>query len=613
MSRKHRKQRAEKSTEQPDLLIRAAQVTVETREEGDAKIIRMSVSSEAPVLSTVNFQDRWMRAYEVLDHSEKAVDLSRCKDGLVILDRHYGDQIGLMSVELRDGKMGGEVRFCSGERARDIAADAAQGLRRNVSVGYMVDSDSYVLEGDKDGVPVVRATRWTPYEASFEPVPADPSVGVNRAADEVKTKTAKVVAERKIDMDPKEMSKLFARASKHGIEVAKVEALIEDGKGRAELDALIVEKQEADGDALRKENETLKARKPAVAAPEAPVAIGAPAVVTSEARSYSMLNVCRAFAGSKVDIGFEREVSEECAKMRGKAAEGMIIPYTVLAGRDFTVSGTSSSSVATDLQSDQFIDVLRTNYSLGRLGVQFLPGLVGDIAIPKMTAGTTGYWVSEGSDITESQPTLGQVTGSPHTCGALVDISRKLIAQSTPAAEQMVRSEIIERVMRTVQIAVFAGTGSDGEPSAITTASGINNPSVTTGTPTYAEIIGFIGSIMADNAMADGQKWAMTGEVWAKLAATATNGTGSPLLIDPSNPMMMIGRGIEVTEDLPANSLWLGNWRSVVVGIWGNGVDVAVTDSKLFASGGITLRALQDVDVMVRLGQALAYNATVTS
>jgi flagellar motor protein MotB len=50
-----------------------------------------------------------------------------------------------------------------------------------------------------------------------------------------------------------------------------------------------------------------------------------------------------------------------------------------------------------------------------------------------------------------------------------------------------------------------------------------------------------------------------------------------------------------------------------VIGVWGNGVDLAATDASLFASGGMTLRALQDVDVMVRLGQALAYNTAVTS
>jgi HK97 family phage major capsid protein len=170
----------------------------------------------------------------------------------------------------------------------------------------------------------------------------------------------------------------------------------------------------------------------------------------------------------------------------------------------------------------------------------------------------------------------------------------------------------MERVMRTVQIAVFAGTGADGQPTAITGATGFNNPSVTQGTPTYAELLGFPGAIIADNAQADGQKWLMTGEVWAKLAATATNGSGSPLALNPETGRMC-GFPYEVSEDIPANSLYFGNWASVVLGVWGNGIDVAVTDSKLFASGGITLRALQDVDVMVRNGQALAYNATVTS
>ena len=116
-------------------------------------------------------------------------------------------------------------------------------------------------------------------------------------------------------------------------------------------------------------------------------------------------------SGSKVDIGFEREISEECAKLRGKPADGIIIPYGALASRDFTKAGTSSASIATELHSQDFIDLLRADYVMGRLGVKFMTGLVGDIAIPKMTAGATGYWVSEGADIAESEPTLGQVRG----------------------------------------------------------------------------------------------------------------------------------------------------------------------------------------------------------
>jgi HK97 family phage major capsid protein len=323
--------------------------------------------------------------------------------------------------------------------------------------------------------------------------------------------------------------------------------------------------------------------------------------------------VLRALSGFKADIGFEREVSDEHAHRRGKVARGIIIPHDVLAKRDFTVSGTSSSSVATDLKPGEFIDVLRTQSILGAAGVQFLTGLVGNIAIPRMTAGATGYWVSEASAITESEPTLGQVTGTPHTCGVMTDISRLLIMQSTPSSEMMVRNEIIERIIRTIQIAVFAGTGADGQPSAITTASGINNPTVTQGTPTYAQILAFLGDILADNAVADAQKWLMTGEVMVKLASTMRTVTyGDVPVLDPEKPTML-GKPWLTTEDLPANSLWFGNWATVVVGVWGNGIDVNVDTATLSSSGGLRIVGLQDVDVMVRQGKALAYNSAVTS
>jgi HK97 family phage major capsid protein len=409
------------------------------------------------------------------------------------------------------------------------------------------------------------------------------------------------------------MAKLFARAAKYGIEAAKVEALVADGKGRAELDALIVEKQDAEAEKLRKENEALATRKPTVPSVETPAAvIGAPAIVKSD-RRYSVMNVIRSMAGMKADIGMERELSDELAKQRNVAARGIIIPHAALAKRDFTVSGTTSYSVATDLIASEFIDLLRTKSVLGAAGVRFLTGLVGNVAIPKMTAGATGYWVSEGGTITESQPTLDQVAGSPHTCGVMTDISRRLILQSTPSAEMLVRDEIIERIVRTIQIAVFAGTGSDGQPSAITNATGINNPSVTQGTPTYAEILNFPGSIMADNAEADGQKWIMTAEVWAKLAATMRTATyGDIPVLDPISKTC-IGFPYLVTEDVPANSLWFGNWATVNVGVWGNGIDINVDDKTLSSSGGIRIIGLQDVDVMVRQGYALAYNTAVTS
>jgi len=599
--------------------IRYREAAFEVRGEGDEQSVRMSVSSEAPVLSYVYFNGEMQLAYEILDHAPGSVDMSRCKDGLVILDTHGGDQIGLLSVELADRKMGGLVEFCTGARAQEIRQDAVRKLRRNTSVGYRVDADSYRLEGEQDGIPVVRAMSWMPYEASFVPVPADPGVGVGRAEAEVNKQIAGQSGKETKKMEPKEMAGLFARAAKFGIEADKVQELIDDGKGRAELDAMIVEKQakdaeiaKKDAEALRKEIEALKGRKPE-AAQATKADIEAPAVVIGRDRKYSVMNVLRNLAGEKSDVGFEMEISQELGRQRGKTPKGVIIPFSALSQRDLSVSGTSSATVATYLDSANFIDLLRTKYVIGQAGVTFMPGVVGNLSIPKMSAGATAYHVAEGSDVTESTPTLANVTGSPHTIGALVDVTRRMLEQSTPAIEALVRTEIEERLMRGVQIAVFAGSGESGQPSAITTAIGINNPSISVaGTPTYAEILNFPGSIMADNAEADGQKFIMTAEVWAKLAATLVGTDGARTVLDPVSKTC-IGFPYFTTEDVPANSLWFGDWSTVVVPFWGNGVEIASDNAKLFASGGITLRALLDYDVMVRQGAKLAYNTAVTS
>lgn len=608
--------------------------TVESvRAEGDKPAsVRMSVSSELPVLTYAWFNEQYQRVWEVLDHSPECVDMARCKDGLVVLDRHYGDQIGLMACKVENRKLGGTVEFCSGVRAKEIAEDAARGLRRNVSVGYRVDASSYRLDGDKDGIPVVRAMSWMPYEASFEPVPADPTVGVGRAAATVEAKppaqgapavahdNGKTESKESRNMDPKDVAKLFARAAEFGVPAADVEKLIVDGKGRAELDALIVERQAVEVKELK-----AKAVKPSdkhMAVVDAQPLGGDKKTEQQIVRKYSVMNVLRHAAGisadvfgNKVDVGFEREIDQECRKAGMGSVRGgqFLIPHAALAKRDFTVSGTSSASVASNLYAGDFIDLLRTRYVMGQLGVRFMTGLAGNVAIPKMTAGNTGYWVAESGDITESQPTLGQVTGTPHTCGVMTDISRRLLLQSTPDAESMVRDEITQRIARTVQIAVFQGTGADGQPSAITTATGINNPSVTQGTPTFAELLGFPGNIMSDNAEVDGQKWAFTGEVWQKLAATFTDGTAKAEHVLDWKSRTCLGFPYFVSEDVGANSAFFGDFSTIVVGVWGAGLDLNLDTATLSSSGGLRIVGLQDVDVMVRLGQALAYNAAVTS
>lgn len=599
--------------------FREATMTAVSVEGSETPIIRMSVSSETPVLTYGYMNDTWQRFWEILDHNESSIDRSRCADGLVIQDTHWGDQIGLIRApSITDKKLGGDVEFCTGERASEIAADAAKGLRKNISVGYRCNPSKYVQEGMKDGVPVVRSMSWCPHESSFVNVPADTAVGVGRSLDteHIPAQTG----ERGKVMSPKQMMEFFQRAAKNGIDAETAGKLVEKETAERDLDALIIERQQA-------ELVTLRNAQPPKGQPDGqraklPILGGTPQEQEKVVRQFSVMNVLRRAAGitsfgfgQKVDCGFEDEINQECRRLNLGSIRGgqFVIPHAVLANRTFSVAGTSSASVATNLLAGEFIDVLRPMSVLGALGVQFRTGWVGNIDISKMTAGATGYWVAEGGNITGSEASLETVQGTPHTCGFSVDITRRMLLQSTPAAEMMTRDDIMKGLAIMVQTAYFQGTGADGQPSAITAADGVNLPSVTQGTPTYAEILGFPAAIMADEAEGDGQKWAISAAVWAKLAATFTDGTAKADPVLDWKTKTILGYPYVRTQSVGAKGAMFGDFSQTMVGIWGAGIDLNLDTASLSRSGGLRLVALQDVDVMARHGEALAFCSTVTA
>ena len=185
--------------------FRESELTIETRALADGNAepeVYASVSSEAPYYRA-NLGKRG--GYEVLGHAEGEIDFSRMKDGLVVQDTHWGDQIGIIrKPEIKNGKLGGVIEFGCGERAQEIKRDAIAGIRRNMSVGYFVSE--YIEDGEtEEGETVFRAVKWTPYEASFVNVPADTAVGVGRSINTAETTAAKPAAENKESQMDKEV------------------------------------------------------------------------------------------------------------------------------------------------------------------------------------------------------------------------------------------------------------------------------------------------------------------------------------------------------------------------------------------------------------------------
>ena len=154
-------------------------------EDSERRVVKFSGSSEYPV---ERFDwDTGERYMEILDHSPENIDLSRVLSGGPILDCHWGDQIGVVeSITLENKRTVVTARFSSaGDRANQIWADVANGIRRNVSVGYRLTKILEVKSGDNSdtsgrSLKQIRFA-WQPYEFSMVTVPADPTVGVGRS------------------------------------------------------------------------------------------------------------------------------------------------------------------------------------------------------------------------------------------------------------------------------------------------------------------------------------------------------------------------------------------------------------------------------------------------
>ena len=647
-----RKQTAEKlGTRKNELCFREGSVELVTHGEGEGavKTVRLSVSSEEPYFRSFMWDARkkeWISGYEVLGHAEGEIDFTRMKDGLVIQDTHYGDQIGLMrNPEIKDGKLCGDVEFCCGERAQEIMRDALAGLRRNMSIGYRVKE--YKLIGEaKDGEAIYRAVKWMPHEASFVNCPADATVGVGRnLAEGEETKTAAIPAvvtnKETKTMNPEQVVECFRLAKAGNVEHAEVDALIKSGKTFDEIRAELEGKVEA----YQKELREKAAAKPDMPTPGEKRAIVDENTQREIKRCYNLANVMRALAGdTSVDIGYEREVSQEMEGKTGRKAQGLIIPDFIRAAANSNdggltlgtpayntdtaaggitgIGGAGKNTVATNLLVGSFIESLRDALVLTGAGMQTLSGLVGDIAIPKGGKVTSSWVTAENGDASKSNPTFGQVQATPHTCGAYVDITRKLLLQSSIDVQGFVVRELVYAIAYALEAAGFAGTGTSGQPTGLVSQI-TQTVRFTAGEPTLAKVLEMISTIDEANGVTGMQSFIGKPSVWALLGATidwtavtasdANVGgvTSGRYLLDTATNTCQ-GYPFIKSNLAPAKQLLFGDFSQLMLCLW-SGTDIVVDQYSNCTKGALRVVALQDADFIVRQPAAFAKGTTLLS
>jgi HK97 family phage major capsid protein len=643
---------------------RAAEWTVETREVGEGKdkkterVVRCSISSETPYTRYMADPEsgEWVKALEVLGHKPGEIDDTRMRDGLVIQDTHYGDQIGIMDKpEIKDGKICGVIRFGHSQKARDIEADALDGIKRNMSVGYIVNE--YKRDGvdAKTGLPIFRVTNWTPYEASFVNVPADTAVGVGRSQEENKNGGEPAAKQKGIQIMETPVKAGYTAEQKTKIREMASAAHV---SGEEVADILTSERsfEEIREELLNRREKYLAelAKKPAKPAEEARAVIDE-GDKKKIRQKYDFAKVLRYFAEisesktSSIDIGFEREVSDELAQKTGRAVQGILLPDFVgnraaanpsdgsltlgtpaydtdtAAGGITGIGGTGKNTIATMLLAGQFIDALVATLVLReQLGAEVLTGLVGNISIPK-GGSISGGWVAEGSNVAKKNPTFGQITATPHTYGAYVDITRKLLLQSSVNVQAKVLEWLMYACAAGIETAAFQGAGTSGAPTGLCTA--LNSAATAwSNAPTFDKIVDLVAATKTANSYKPSMRFVGNAGVWAKLAKTRdyevlTDGASTPKnvgaiggsvrLLDTATNKV-IGRDFVEANLMPAAKLLFGDFTQLSVCLW-SGTDIIVDPYANDTNGGLRLVALQDSDILIKRPESFALATGVHS
>lgn len=326
---------------------------------------------------------------------------------------------------------------------------------------------------------------------------------------------------------------------------------------------------------------------------------------------------------STFDAGHECEISAEIAKRAGRKFQGVPIPLSAISlnnemraavgGQMETrvistttpPGGPGASLIPLVLDPEQYIDILRPQLVIRQMGARVLSDLTGDLDLPRMSQQAAFTWVAENTPIPPSDESFDRVSLRPKTAGTIVEWSRNMILQSSPAIEGLVRNDLAMVLARGLDSAAIAGAGTAVEPK------GIINDATTTHVPdgglTYDLVADLIGALATRNALAGSLGFIGNGAVRTQASKTMDL-YGRPLGFDVLFQSYPTAWSNLATDATVVNPLLFGNFADLCIGLWAE-LDLLLNpfESVAYSKGNVQLRALMTVDVALRHGTSFAW------
>ena len=270
------------------------------------------------------------------------------------------------------------------------------------------------------------------------------------------------------------------------------------------------------------------------------------------------------------------------------------------------IKGTATAGgflVGTDVQES--VDILRPYSVSASLGIEIETGLVGDQAVPRVSAKSTPQWLeTEGTGASANQPTLQQIALSPKNVAVVVQFSRQLSKQAN--AEQFIRRELLRTLGTAIDQVIINGASVNFQPFGV-----MNTVGVTTMSGTFTGASANVFKEIAASANApDAQISFLATPAVRRLLEGRERASGNFVWDNDK----VSSRPAFVSTDMPASTLICGAWPPVYLGIWGPGfiLEINPYEATNFRSGVIQARMFLSVDVAVRQPSAFVIGSSLT-
>ena len=515
---------------------------------------------------------------------------------------------------IKDEKLYVDVRFSKSKLAQEILADIRDDIRRNVSIGYIVN-DYQMVENEND-IPTMIVKNFTIYEVSIVSCPADPNVGYKRSLskeekmenkenieEEVKpqedvveavdeTKACKVdetkeVVEETVEETPVEETKEEvveevvqeeindeAEEIRAAGELAGEEELAEECiKGKKSLEDfknLVKSKRNINSNKNHKDIQMKK----------------------YFSISKAIRNACSQYKGD-VSKDFETEVIAD-----NKRALGIGEEYDVVVSRRaLAPTATNGQELITgEYLPQEFVPALRPATALSKTGYRIIPSTGHSVSFAVVTQGSTAKMYDLDGNLEDGDLKFATKELKPRKAGVCVPIPYSLLLQARPEIDAIVSDDIVKALDELKDKMALVGTGANNEPIGIAKTVGVNNVPVSS-IFTWEGVCAAEKLIRDSNDMSENLFWVMNSTNYTKFKTTLKDDiAGSAYLLEDGK---INGYEAVISNALGDDTIILGNFDELVITPF-DGLMLKVDDITFVKKGAVQVIATEAFDCICR-------------